>query len=152
MSMSKTMKSGIPLIILVVFAGTSIAPLLSTNITEFTPYFEGTAQLSNSKDPALEGSSTRLYENSTYTLSISTNLNSPTEGSHYEGWIVRLSPFKTIDIGQLTQSVEGKWELNYQEQNPQTDYETFTTILVTEESNTEAATIPNEIHTLEGTF
>ncbi|MFA6528748.1 MAG: hypothetical protein WCT46_04365 [Candidatus Gracilibacteria bacterium] len=150
--MSKTLKTAIPFIILVVFAGTSIAPLLSTNSMKSLINFSGTAILSNTGDQTQTGTAERVYEDNTYTITLSANLKDPTEGSHYEGWIVRLSPFKTTSIGQLSKNTDGTWIASYSEQNPQTDYETFTTVIVTEEIGTGTPEIPNSTHALEGTF
>ena len=152
--MSKTLKTAIPFIILVVFAGTSIAPLLSVNsMNEFTTEFGSTINLEAPLATGTQlGTATRSYKDNTYSITLSANLNAPTEGSHYEGWIVRLSPFKTMSIGSLSEVEAGSWAITYSETSPQTDYEEFSTIIITEEIGTQTPEIPNATHILEGTF
>lgn len=150
--MSKTLKTAIPLIILVVFAGTSIAPLLSVNsLNGATTDFENTILLQNT-DGTNTGTATRYYKENIYNITLSADMDTPTEGNHYEGWIIRLNPFKTTSIGALSQNKEGKWIATYSEINPQTNYEEFSTLIITEEIGTGTPTIPSETHVLEGIF
>ena len=151
--MSKTLKTAIPFIILIVFAGTSIAPLLSTNsMKEFSASFEKTTFLQVPSTGEVLGSATRTYENDIFSLTLSASLTEPKEDNHYEAWIIRLTPFKITDIGQVSKSESGTYDLQYTESNTGADYEEFSTIVITEESDSETAETPNEIHVLEGTF
>ncbi len=130
-----------PLVIGILFIGTAIAPFLGTNVTnqDFGIEFEEEIALSE------EGTAKRILNKGTYSLEIETALENPTE-EYYAVWLIRLSPFTNLNLGNLEDGY-----FKYTEENTTTDYKTFTEIIITLESTPDAK-IPDENHILEASF
>jgi len=147
-SSKKIMTSAIPLILVMLFLGTAITPFLSANTLQTK--FGGETDLTDPLDSTVKGSVGRYFEDGTYDLNISATLSDPEEGYGYTAWLIRLSPFSTMNLGTL-QKNETSWNLSYQSQDSTVDFEGYTEIIITKEALTGAA-IPNETHILEASF
>lgn len=142
------MSSAIPLILVMLFLGTAITPFLSANMMK--TQFDSEANLTDPLDSSVKGTASRYFENGAYDLTLETTLPDPEEGSSYIIWLVRLSPFSTMNLGTL-QKNETSWTFDYQSTDTTIDFESYTEIIVTKEVATDIA-IPNETHILESSF
>ena len=87
----------------------------------------------------------RTYQDGIYRLEIQQALPQ-LETGEYRGWLVRLSPFKIIDLGTFQNGY-----LKYEVADQETDYKTFTEVIITVEFDSNP-TIPSENQVVIGSF
>ena len=135
------MKKFLPFIIAILFLGTAISLFLSANITSTdfeTDFYEKIY-------PTDQVMAMRTYQDGIYRLEIQQALPQ-LETGEYRGWLVRLSPFKIIDLGTFQNGY-----LKYEVADQETDYKTFTEVIITVEFDSNP-TIPSENQVVIGSF
>lgn len=95
------------------------------------------------------GTATRIFTNGTFTHTVSANIEVPSTGKFYEGWLVNMSLTpKFFSTGKLTKE-GGVYKLTY---TANKDYSNYNDIVITEESEASGLDGIPESHVLEGTF
>lgn len=95
------------------------------------------------------GRATRIFENDTFTHTVSATLREPAEGKFYEGWLVDKTPeLVFFSTGKLVKT-GGAYNLEY---TSKTNYEEYSDVVITEETEENGLDGVPENHVLEGTF
>lgn len=96
------------------------------------------------------GSANRTFNGANFVHLVIAQLDDPTEGKFYEGWLVRKKPSLTfMSTGKLERADEGDFVLLF---NSETDYSDYNDVVITEETESLGLDNNPETHVLEGTF
>lgn len=94
-----------------------------------------------------DGQATRTTEGE-YIHTVTASLDDPADGKFYEGWIV-VDAENFISTGKLTQEAPGQWSLTYRSER---DLASYSTVVITEETEANGLDNVPEAHVLEGSF
>ncbi|OGD82890.1 hypothetical protein A3A54_00530 [Candidatus Curtissbacteria bacterium RIFCSPLOWO2_01_FULL_39_62] len=96
------------------------------------------------------GTANRTFNGTNFVHLVIAQLDDPSEGKFYEGWLVKKEPTLTfISTGKLKRGDEGDFALLF---NSETDYSDYNDVVITEETESLGLDNNPETHILEGSF
>ena len=115
-----------------------------TNKTEIP--ITASAKLKAVGDYTGTGIATRVYENGLFTHTVTADLQEPSTGKFYEGWLINGNKF--FPTGKLEKS-NNEYKLKFEDDK---NYPAYKKVVITEETENDGLDGKPETHVLEGTF